>query len=343
MEYGFTYIDSMKNLKIYFVKSEFQKEKILGRRAEEYILKEFEGVEYKIVKDFSEVDFSEMPLAILSLDMPLATKEYLDRMLKYALKKGVSKVVFGGEDNGFFLQVDSGKSTYFAESTVFLQLGGAKNYNMVYNTLRKRINSRLIKDGVILLGEEFHIDDTVVVESGATLFSPTTLKGATTIKANATIENSIVIDSEICSGAQIICSHLTSSYVGEKTTVGPFARLRDGKIMKNCRIGDFVEVKNSILHDGVKCAHLAYVGDAEVGERTNVGCGSVFCNYDGKRKHRTSVGRDVFIGANVNLVAPLRIGDGTYIAAGTTVTKDTAENGFVIGRVRQENKGTKQK
>ena len=333
----------MKNLKIYFVEGEHKDEKILGKSSEGYLLKEFEGSGCKIVKSPSEIDLSDFPFAVLSLDMPLVTKEYLDRMLKYALKRGISRVVFGSEDNGCFLQVDSGKSTYFAESLVFLQLGGAKNYNMVYNTLRKRINSRLVKDGVILLGDEFHIDDTVIVESGATLISPTTLKGSTIVKSGATVENSVVIDSTIDSDAQVTCSHLTSSYVGENTTVGPFARLREGKVLKNCRIGDFVEVKNSVLQDEVKCAHLAYVGDAEVGERTNVGCGSVFCNYDGKNKHCTHVGKDVFIGANVNLVAPLRIGDGTYIAAGTTVTKDTAENGFVIGRVRQENKGTKQK
>ncbi|MBO7151448.1 MAG: hypothetical protein J6V77_01305, partial [Clostridia bacterium] len=165
----------MKNLKIYFVESEFENEKILGREAREYVLSEFDEEEYEIVKSFSDISPTGFPYAILSLDMPLVTKEYVDRMLKYALRKGISKVIFGGEDNGFCMGIDGGKGTYFTESPVFLQLGGAKNYNMVYNTLRKRINSRLIKDGVILLGEEFHIDDTAIVESGATLISPTTL------------------------------------------------------------------------------------------------------------------------------------------------------------------------
>ncbi|MBO7221469.1 MAG: hypothetical protein J6V37_00305 [Clostridia bacterium] len=333
----------MKNLKIYFVESEFENEKILGREAREYVLSEFDEEEYEIVKSFSDISPTGFPYVILSLDMPLITKEYLIRLLKTASKQKIGRCVLGGEHSEFCLVLGEGRKTYFVEDKVFLQLGGAKSYNMVYNTLRKRINSRLIKDGVILLGEEFHIDDTAIVESGATLISPTTLRGKTIVKSGAMVENSIVLDSTIESFAQITCSHLTSSYVGENSTVGPFARLREGKILENCRIGDFVEVKNSILHNGVKCAHLAYVGDAEVGERTNVGCGSVFCNYDGKNKHRTYVGNEVFIGANVNFVAPLKIGDGTYIAAGTTVTKDTAENGFVIGRVRQENKGTKQK
>ena len=333
----------MKNLKIYFVESDCQKQIILGRRVEEWILREFDGVEYRKVKTFSEIEFSSATMAVLSLDMPLVTREYLFRMLENAQKQGIGKVVFGGEDGVFCLVTGRGRGTFFVEDEAFLQLGGAKNYNLVYNSLQKRIITRLIQDGVILEGAEFHIDDTVVVEKGAVLRAPVTLRGETTIKAGAVVENSILADSTIEKGSQVTCSHLISSHVGENTTVGPFARLRDADIHDNCRIGDFVEVKNSVLKEGVKCAHLAYVGDAQVDERTNVGCGSVFCNYDGKNKHRTTVGKDVFIGANVNLVAPLRVGDGTYIAAGTTVTKDTTDNGFVIGRVRQENKETKPK
>lgn len=333
----------MKNLKIYFVESPYQDQKILGREAKEHILNEFAGIECQIVKEFSEIDFSVLPIAVLSLDMPLITEEYLVRLLKTASKQKIGRCVFGGEHSEFCLVLGEGRKTYFVEDEVFLQLGGAKNFNMVYNSLRRRIMSRLIQDGVLLLGDDFHIDDTVIVEEGVTLHSPLTLKGNTTVKSGAVIENSVISDSTICENAHITCSHLTSSQVGKNTTVGPFARLRDANIGENCRIGDFVEVKNSTLERGVKCAHLAYVGDALVGERTNVGCGSVFCNYDGKNKHHTTIGKNVFIGANVNLVAPLKVGDGTYIAAGTTVTKDIADNGFVIGRVRQENKETKPK
>ena len=103
-------------------------------------------------------------------------------------------------------------------------------------------------------------------------------------------------------------------------------------------MGDFVEIKGSSLGDGVKSAHLAYIGDAVVGEGTNIGCGTVFCNYDGRKKHRTEVGSGCFIGANVNLVAPLAVGDGAFVAAGTTVTRDVEGGEFVIGRARQESK-----
>ena len=333
----------MKTLKIYFVESDCQDTIILGRSAKEWILREFDGCDYEIVKDFSSIEESQVPRAVLSLDMPLVTKKYIVRLLETALHKGAGRVVFGRDDNGFMLQTKKGRNTFFVEDEVFLQLGGAKNYNLVYNTLREKVVARLIQDGVVMKGAEFHIDDTVEIESGATLCAPLTIGGNTIVKSGAVIDNSNLQDCVIERNAHITCSHLVSSHVGENSTVGPFARLRDADIKDNCRIGDFVEVKNSTLCQGVKCAHLAYVGDAVVGEKTNIGCGSVFCNYDGKKKHRTTVGKGVFIGANVNLVAPLKVGDNTYIAAGTTVTKDTTDNGFVIGRVRQENKEIKPK
>ena len=106
----------------------------------------------------------------------------------------------------------------------------------------------------------------------------------------------------------------------------------------NVKVGAFVELKNAYVGKGTKIPHLSYVGDAELGENVNVGCGVVFANYDGKKKQKSKVGNNVFIGCNVNIVAPVNIADDTYICAGTTVTKDTQPGDFVIGRVRQENK-----
>ena len=251
-------------------------------------------------------------------------------------KSAVSRVVFGGEGSPFGVWLDGGKDTYFVYDDAFLKLGGAKNDNMVYNTMRRRIIDHLLDGGVRILGDDFHIDSTVTVESGATLKSPLTLSGDTFVEMGAYVENSIVTDSILSKGATVTSSHITASQVGENSSVGPFARLRGANVGANCRIGDFVEVKGSTLSDGVKCAHLSYIGDADVGEKTNVGCGTVFCNYDGKNKHHTSVGKKVFIGANVNLVAPITIGDNAFLAAGTTVTKSVEERGFVIGRVRAE-------
>jgi bifunctional UDP-N-acetylglucosamine pyrophosphorylase/glucosamine-1-phosphate N-acetyltransferase len=106
-------------------------------------------------------------------------------------------------------------------------------------------------------------------------------------------------------------------------------------IGNNCRIGDYVEIKKSVLRDNVKAAHLAYIGDAEVGSQTNIGCGTVFANYNGKIKQKTIVGEGAFIGANANLVAPLIIGDNAFVAAGSTVTENIPKNALAIARKRQ--------
>ena len=135
----------MKNLKIYFVESLYQNEKILGRSVKEWMLSEFDGMECQIVKDISEVDFSALPMAVLPLDMPLVTKEYLVRLLENAQNQGVGKVIFGGEDSVFCLVTGRGRVTYFVEDEAFVQFGSAKNCNIVYNSLRKRVIFRLIQ------------------------------------------------------------------------------------------------------------------------------------------------------------------------------------------------------
>lgn len=328
-------------LKIVFVESQFQDQILLGKRAKDYLYQEFEGFSTETVKEFNIDAISHYPVAVIPLDMPLISAKYLVRLLKTAKKNGLDCLRFGNAESPYGLFLDKCKTKHFVTDTAFLQLGGAKNYILVYNTLRKRIVDRLIDGGAIFLGDEFHVDATVDVEAGATVVSPTTLKGNTRVKSGARVENSMLFDSVIEQGTEVTSSHITASQVGQNSTVGPFARLRGAKIGDNCRIGDFVEVKGSTLNDGAKCAHLCYVGDAEVGTKTNLGCGVVFCNYDGTLKHHTTVGDNCFIGANVNLVAPLSVGDGAYIAAGTTVTKSIPGGAFVIGRARAENKDKK--
>jgi bifunctional UDP-N-acetylglucosamine pyrophosphorylase/glucosamine-1-phosphate N-acetyltransferase len=118
--------------------------------------------------------------------------------------------------------------------------------------------------------------------------------------------------------------------------VGPFARLRPGAVLEEeTKIGNFVEVKKSTIKKGAKASHLSYIGDATVGERTNIGCGMITCNYDGKEKHRTVIGKDVLIGSDVQMVAPVKIGDNAVIGAGSTITEDVPENSLAIARSRQ--------
>ena len=131
-------------------------------------------------------------------------------------------------------------------------------------------------------------------------------------------------------------SVLLSCSVGSGTTVGPNAYLRPGaQIGNNARIGDFVEIKNAAIGDGTKVSHLSYVGDAEVGSGCNIGCGAVFVNYDGKHKFRSVVGNNVFIGSNANVIAPVELQDGAYIAAGSTVTKDIPAGALCVARSRE--------
>ena len=144
---------------------------------------------------------------------------------------------------------------------------------------------------------------------------------------------SYVVDSVIGENTVVKSSRIESSEVGANCTVGPNAHLREhAYVGDGCRIGNYVEVKKSTLCDGVKASHLSYVGDAYVGKGTNIGCGVIFVNYDGKVKHKTTVGDNCFIGCNSNLVAPLYVGNDCFIACGTTVDKDVPDGAFSIGR-----------
>lgn len=151
---------------------------------------------------------------------------------------------------------------------------------------------------------------------------------------NCTLKNVIV-----GSGTHITDSYMEDALIGKDCKIGPFTRVRGKTVIgDNCKVGNFVEIKNSELGRGVKASHLSYIGDAMVGDNTNVGCGVVFANYNGKTKNITIVGKKCFIGSHVTLVAPLKIEDDSYVCAGTVVTKSTDKGDFVIGRCRAEKK-----
>jgi bifunctional UDP-N-acetylglucosamine pyrophosphorylase/glucosamine-1-phosphate N-acetyltransferase len=134
-------------------------------------------------------------------------------------------------------------------------------------------------------------------------------------------------------------SVIDSSRVGLKAEVGPFSRLRPGAdIRTGARVGNFVEVKNAVLHEGAKALHLTYLGDASIGSKANIGAGTITCNYDGVAKHQTKIGNNVFIGSDTALVAPVRIGHGAYVAAGSTITENVPSNALALARGRQVNK-----
>lgn len=181
---------------------------------------------------------------------------------------------------------------------------------------------------------DYVLEKSVKVGVGVTIEPFAVVRGNTVLGDYCTVGSFCYLNNAVIGAhTEVRASRITDSTVGDNCTIGPNAHLRDGaEVHSNCRVGNFVEVKHSVLHSGVKAAHLSYIGDAEVGSRTNIGCGVVFVNYDGKVKHRTTVGDDCFVGCNSNLVAPLRVGSNCFVACGTTVDRDMPDGAFCIGR-----------
>lgn len=184
-----------------------------------------------------------------------------------------------------------------------------------------------------------YISPEAIIGKGTYIGPCVTIEGKTVIGENCRIyQNSRIVDSVIEDDVTVESSIIKESTVGEGTSVGPFAYMRPkSRTGKGCKVGDFVEVKNSTLGDGTKAAHLTYIGDADLGKNINLGCGVVFVNYDGTNKFRSTVGDGAFIGCNSNIVSPVEIGKGAYVAAGSTVTRDVEEDALCIARERQRN------
>lgn len=205
--------------------------------------------------------------------------------------------------------------------------------------MRYRILHRLMLDGVGIQDElHTYIDDGVKIGEDTIIAPHCFIGGATVIGKGCTIDNGVVLkDSILGDGVHIKpYSVIEESSVKNGAGIGPFARLRpDTVIGANARIGNFVEIKRSLIKDGAKANHLSYIGDAVVGMHANVGCGTITCNYDGRKKHKTIIGDEVFIGSDVQFVAPVKIGRGATIGAGSTITDDVPANSLAIARGRQ--------
>ncbi len=207
--------------------------------------------------------------------------------------------------------------------------------------MRNRINKAHMDNGVLIVdSNSTYIQCDVKIGADTTIYPGNVIEGNTIIGegcmlySNNRINNSVIKDNVTLESSVVL-----NSQVGENTTVGPFAYLRPETIIgKDARIGDFVEIKKSTIGNGTKVSHLTYIGDAEVGDKCNFGCGTVVVNYDGKIKNKSKIGNNVFIGCNTNLVSPVEVEDNSYIAAGTTVTNTVPRGALAIGRVKQENK-----
>lgn len=242
------------------------------------------------------------------------------------------------------IQVKEGKSIeayILADDVEILGVNSKVELAIADRVLRERKNRELMEDGAILIAPEAtYIEDGVKIGRDTVIYPGAHIQGNTTIGENCEILGTTrIIDCIIGDNVKVESSVLEVSVIERGVTIGPFAHLRPATHLKeDVHIGNFVEVKKSTLERGVKAGHLTYLGDATIGEKTNIGAGTITCNYDGKNKYKTVVGKNVFIGSDTMLVAPLTIEDGALTAAGSVVTKNVPSNSLAVGRARQENK-----
>jgi bifunctional UDP-N-acetylglucosamine pyrophosphorylase/glucosamine-1-phosphate N-acetyltransferase len=209
-------------------------------------------------------------------------------------------------------------------------------------TVKRRINARHLDQGVTLIDPEAtYIESFVKIGQDTVIYPNVFLQGRTVIGEDCVIEASVkIVDSILERNVHVkMGSVITQSRVGAGADIGPCAHLRPlSDLRQGVHVGNFVEVKKSVLHEGVKAGHLSYLGDADIGAGTNVGAGTITCNYDGEKKHPTVIGDGAFIGSNTALVAPVTVGAGAYVGAGSTITKDVPPGKLGISRARQVNK-----
>ncbi len=207
--------------------------------------------------------------------------------------------------------------------------------------LRERKNIELMDAGVIMVDPNtVYIEESVQIGRDTVIYPNVVIEGDTTIGENCEIlSNTRIVQCKIDNNVKVEASVLEHSNIAEGVTIGPFAHVRPKtNLMKKVHIGNFVETKNSTLNEGVKAGHLTYIGDSIVGENTNFGAGTITCNYDGKNKYQTIIGKNVFIGSDTKFVAPVVVGDDAITAAGSVITKNIPDRALAVARARQENK-----
>lgn len=250
---------------------------------------------------------------------------------EYYLTDVIGLLVQDGKRVGAYMSTDAAQTmgvnsrTQLAEAEVIL---------------RDRIRLSWMEAGVTLMDPaSIYIDMDVCIEQDTIIYPQTWLEGKTTIGRDCVIGPQVHIeDSSVGENVHLYFAHVKESHIGNNVNVGPFVNLRPGTQLGDAvRVGNFVEVKNSHVGTGSKLPHLSYIGDTTIGSRVNIGSGTITVNYDGKQKHRTNIEDDAFIGCNSNLVAPVTISQGAYVAAGSTITKDVPPAALGVARARQVN------
>lgn len=203
--------------------------------------------------------------------------------------------------------------------------------------LQLRVIEKHLKNNVLFCDMGAVISPDAIIGEGTKILPGVVIMDGVTVGRDCVIgPNTVLSACSIGNGVTVNSSQIYDSSIGDNTTVGPFAHIRNGcKIGEGCRIGNFVELKNSVVKNKSKMSHLSYIGDAQLGENVNMGCGTITVNYDGVNKSKTVIGDNAFVGCNSNLIAPVTVGSDTLVAAGTTVHEDVPDGAMVISRPRQ--------
>lgn len=228
----------------------------------------------------------------------------------------------------------------FTHACGMLGINTPQELTGVEDNLRTEIVAHWIQAGVSIRQPGLvSIGPDVVLEPGVQITGPAEIYGRSRITGGAVVESHCWLRDATLQACQVRSfSHIESAHVGTGAVIGPFARLRPGTIIEDqARVGNFVEVKNSVLRCGAKASHLSYLGDSEIGAHANIGAGTITCNYDGQRKHRTNIGSRAFIGSNTALVAPVEVGEQAVVGAGSVVTKSVPPQALCIARAKQTN------
>lgn len=251
---------------------------------------------------------------------------------EYSLTDAVESIVKDGGKAGTYTVNDSKN---------ILKINNRVQLAEAAKILKQRVNETYMLDGVTIVDpESTYIEPGAVIGKDSVIEPNCQIKTGSHIGSNCVIgPDTIINNSTVGDRTTVLKAVVNDSKIGADTTVGPFAYIRpDSEIGSHVKIGDFVEIKKSRIGNNTKVSHLTYIGDAQVGERVNFGCGTITVNYDGKNKFQTVIEDDAFIGCNTNLVAPVTVREHSFIAAGSTIHKEVPKNALAISRVRQENK-----
>lgn len=357
---------------IIFIKDEKElelaKAKLLGKRLIDYTIKELKKVDLdsiyliggkdlilegvikresvnEVVDDLSKKDGKTLLLSPL---YPLATKKDYLKMLQNSDEDGAVMLDGNGLCKIFMLPNNRIKDfedvdfkTFDIEKSDGQKVNDFTDLPIILEELKLRINTKLIEKGVNIIDPfSTYISDEATIDKNTIIYPNTVIEGKCLIgKDNVINGGSYLINVIVGDGNNIISSRITDSVIHDHVSIGPNAHIRNNaEIYDNVRVGNYVEIKNSKIGKDTRVAHLAYIGDATVGEDVNIGCGAITINYDGSKKYPTVIKDHAFIGSNSNLIAPITIGEYAMVAAGSTVDSDVLDGDMAISRLYQTNK-----